>query len=68
MAVVLREDVNDIILAMHEEEIIEVDAGSVDVRRPASVDMADRERRVGRRDLIEVVEQRGVSIPWLVIE
>jgi hypothetical protein len=67
MAIILREDVNKIILAMYEEQIIEVDSASMDVRRPASVDVADRER-VGRRDLIEVVEQGSVPVPWLVIK
>ena len=67
MTVLLREHVNRIILSMGEEEVIEIDPGSVNVRRAPPVGMADR-KRVRRRNLIEVVEQRTMSIPRLVIE
>src|SRR5262245_61466884 len=67
MAVVLRKDVDRVVLAVYEEQIIKVDTSSVDVRRTTSVDMADAER-VGRRGLVQVVEQRRVPVPWLVVE
>ena len=56
MPVLLRIDVNRIVLAVDEEQIVKVDAGPVDVRRTASVDMTDG-LRVGRRDLVQVIEQ-----------
>ena len=63
----LREDANRVVLAVHEEQVVEVDAGAVDVRRAAAVDVADGER-IGRRDLVQVVEQRRVPVPRLVVE
>ena len=62
-----RKNAHRIVFAVHEEQVIEVDARAMDVRCAAAIDVADRER-IGRGDLIQIVEQRRVTVPWLVLE
>jgi len=52
----LFEDPYDIVLTVYEKLTVEVDGSPVDVRRATAVDVADS-KRIGRRDLVQVVKE-----------
>src|SRR5580658_8145808 len=63
----LRKNADLIVLPVHEQQVIEINARAMDVGRAAAGGGTNGER-IGRGHLVEVVEKRGVTIGGLVIE
>ena len=63
----LREDAYLVVLALDEQQVIEIDARSMDVRRAAGGGGADGEW-VGRRNLVQILEERCVAVGGLVVK
>ena len=61
------EHVHRVVFALNKQKIVEIDAGAVDMSCAAVRRVPDGER-VGRGDLVEIVEQGGVPVEGCVVE
>src|SRR3954454_20489686 len=57
---------NLIVFPLHEEQVIEVNTSAMDMRGATSGSVTDG-KRIGRRTLIQVLEEGSVSVRWLIV-
>lgn len=63
----LGEHVHRVVLALNKQKVVEIDAGAVDMSCAAVRRVPDG-KRVGREDLIEIVEKGRVPVEGCVVE